>query len=246
MNYFLRCLIFIVAGTPSDRQTVTPSPSDRHTVRPSDRHRQAVTVRPSPSPCHVASRRVASRHVASRQVMSRRVTSSDPVAHHALCSADVIQHSAVSIVFQCFSFLTSCDKAVGAWIKKNSDLYVRSSCQIFTLSAFMFRSSYFETTSCFHIFRSYHVVTPSYLIIFKISLCRNFFYNLICLRLQNFISPLSGQPLSSFLLPNCGALAKGNHWLAYPSYSGVKISAKKMCMSNQFCLSWKQCKRQLR
>ena len=48
------------------------------------------------------------------------------------------------------------------------------------------------TSSDFH-----HVVTLSYLIIVKIS-SRNL-YNLIYLRLQNFISPLSGQPSSSWI-----------------------------------------------
>ena len=79
MNFFLRCLINIVAVRPPDRQTVAvrPSPSDRR-VRPSP---QAVAsdrrVRPSRhvTSRHVTSRRVASRRVASRHVMSGHVTS---------------------------------------------------------------------------------------------------------------------------------------------------------------------------
>ena len=68
--------------------------------------------------------------------------------------------------------------------------------------AFIFRSSYFETHLVFTVLCLRDVVTLSYLIkIFKISL--SYIYNLIYLRLQNLISlniisPLSGQPSSSF------------------------------------------------
>ena len=51
---------------------------------------------------------------------------------------------------------------------------------------FIFRSSYFETTSCLHIFGCSSRNHIFYLIIFKISFCH--IYNLNYLRLQNFIS----------------------------------------------------------
>ena len=72
-----------------------------------------------------------------------------------------------------------------------SDLY------IFT---FIFRSSNFETTSCLHTFGSSsrsHTVLSYHLQDFIIQLLSQL-YNLIYVRLQNFISPLSGQPSSSF------------------------------------------------
>ena len=71
-----------------------------------------------------------------------------------------------------------------------SDLY------IFT---FTFKSSYFETTSCLHIFGSSscsRTVLSYHLQDFIMQLLLHF-YNLIYVRLQNFISPLSGQPSSS-------------------------------------------------
>ena len=74
-----------------------------------------------------------------------------------------------------------------------SDLY------IFT---FAFRSSYFEITSCLHIFGSSscsRTVLSYHLQDFIMQLLLLQFYNLIYVRLQNFISPLSGQPSSSIL-----------------------------------------------
>ena len=73
-----------------------------------------------------------------------------------------------------------------------------SDLQIFT---FTFRSSYFETTSCLHIFGSSsrsRAVLSYHLQDFIAQLFLQF-YNLIYVRLQNFISPLSGQPSSSCL-----------------------------------------------
>ena len=65
---------------------------------------------------------------------------------------------------------------------------------------FIFRSSYFETTSCLHTVGSSsrsHTVLSYPLQDFIMQLSSQL-YNLIYLRLQNFISPLSGQPSSSF------------------------------------------------
>ena len=76
-----------------------------------------------------------------------------------------------------------------------SDLYL--DLYIFT---FIFKSSYFETTSCFHTFGSSsrsHTVLSYHLQDFIMQLLSQL-YNLIYLRLQNFISPLSGQPSSSY------------------------------------------------
>ena len=75
-----------------------------------------------------------------------------------------------------------------------SDLYL--DLYIFT---FIFRSSYFETTSCLHTFGSSsrsHTVLSYHLQDFIMQLLSQL-YNLIYLRLQNFISPLSGQPSST-------------------------------------------------
>ena len=71
-----------------------------------------------------------------------------------------------------------------------SDLY------IFT---FIFRSSYFETASCLHTVGSSsrsHTVLSYHLQDFIMQLLSQL-YNWIYLRLQDFISPLSGQPSSS-------------------------------------------------
>ena len=86
-------------------------------------------------------------------------------------------------------------------ITHTSDRHIQifiSGLYIFT---FAFRSSYFEITSCLHIFGSssrsrtvlsYHLQD----FIMQLLLLLQF-YNLIYVRLQNFISPLSGQPSSS-------------------------------------------------
>ena len=74
-----------------------------------------------------------------------------------------------------------------------------SDLSIFT---FIFRSSYFETTSCLHTVGSSsrsHTVLSYHLQDFIMQLLSQF-YNLIYLRIQNFISALSGQPSSSSFL----------------------------------------------
>ena len=85
-------------------------------------------------------------------------------------------------------------------ITHTSDRHIQifiSGLYIFT---FAFRSSYFEITSCLHIFgcpsRS-RAVLSYHLQDFIMQLLLSQFYNLIYVRLQNFISPLSGQPSSS-------------------------------------------------
>ena len=75
-----------------------------------------------------------------------------------------------------------------------SDLYIVT---------FTFRSSYFETTSCLHTFGSSsrsRTVLSYHLQDFIMQLLLQA-YNLIYVRLQNFISPLSGQPSSSNFTP---------------------------------------------
>ena len=82
-----------------------------------------------------------------------------------------------------------------------SDLY------IFT---FTFRYSYFETTFCLHIFGSSsrsRTVLSYHLQDFIMQFLFLQFYNLIYVRLQNFISPLSGQPSSS--LKQASGLCRG-------------------------------------
>ena len=93
-------------------------------------------------------------------------------------------------------------------ITHTSDRHIQifiSGLYIFT---FAFRSSYFEITSCLHIFGSssrsrtvlsYHLQDFIMQLLLLVQ-----FYNLIYVRLQNFISPLSGQPSSSWSsLPVC-------------------------------------------
>ena len=95
-------------------------------------------------------------------------------------------------------------------ITHTSDRHIQifiSGLYIFT---FAFRSSYFEITSCLHIFGSssrsrtvlsYHLqdfIMQLFLLLLVLFLLLQF-YNLIYVRLQNFISPLSGQPSSSFI-----------------------------------------------
>ena len=81
--------------------------------------------------------------------------------------------------------------------------YLRSWSQIFIsdlyIFTFIFRFSYFETASCLHIFGSSSrgdTVLSYHLQHFIMQLFLQL-YNLIYLCLQNFISPLSGQPSSS-------------------------------------------------
>ena len=84
-------------------------------------------------------------------------------------------------------------------ITHTSDRHIQifiSGLYIFT---FAFRSSYFEITSCLHIFGSSsrsRTVLSYHLQDFIMQLLLVQFYNLIYVRLQNFISPLSGQPSS--------------------------------------------------
>ena len=76
-----------------------------------------------------------------------------------------------------------------------SDLYIVT---------FIFRFSFFETTSCLHTVGSSsrsHTVLSYHLQDFIMQLLLLQFYNLIYLRLQDFISPLSGQPSSSGFRP---------------------------------------------
>ena len=87
-----------------------------------------------------------------------------------------------------------------------SDLY------IFT---FTFRYSYFETTFCLHIFGSLsrsRTVLSYHLQDFIMQFLFLQFYNLIYVRLQNFISPLSGQPSSSSIFGQA-ARSMGGQWL---------------------------------
>ena len=86
--------------------------------------------------------------------------------------------------------------------------YIRSSSQIFIsdlyIFTFIFKSSYFEAASCLHTAGSSsrsHTVLSYHLQDFIMQLLSQL-YNLIYLRLQNFISPLSGEPSSSRYL--CG------------------------------------------
>ena len=88
-------------------------------------------------------------------------------------------------------------------ITHTSDRHIQifiSGLYIFT---FAFRSSYFEITSCLHIFgcpsRSRAVLSYHLQDFIMQLLLSQFYYNLIYVRLQNFISPLSGQPSSSLM-----------------------------------------------
>ena len=98
-----------------------------------------------------------------------------------------------------------------------SDLY------IFT---FIFRSSYFETTSCLHTVGSSsrsHTVLSYHLQDFIMQVLSQL-YNLIYLRLQDFISPLSGQPSSS--CPACRRASQPASQLQVYSQSvGVRQSS---------------------
>ena len=111
MNLMLRCLDFIVAVRPSDRQTVRPSePSGRRrqTAAPSDR--QNGTVRPLNS--HAASRRVASRPATRWCTMLAFVKSLISLSHSFIvsslffCFFSLIRHSFIhtcSLLTQIFS-----------------------------------------------------------------------------------------------------------------------------------------------